>query len=419
MEVKIKNLLFVMLVLMSAVSFSFAEDYKYSKLTETLLNQDPDPVEPGDYVELRFKIEKEGNEELKDIQYELIPEYPFSFDSSDTAVKSLGDWIGTSEDKEYYTLYYKMKVDEDALEGSYELTMYQTSANNPNKKETKFDVRVDEKKSPKLLIGKVETSPNKLIADYDEALVSVEIVNVGDEAAEEVILNLDLPEGFEESFGYSTRVNVGTIDAGASKTADFYIDTNEGLLKGNHQTKLNIQYKEDDENQEDEIKNIVQDFDIAVFGRPEYELTSIEVDPLSPGTKGQIKLTIKNIGSRESDSTSIQVFKDSSQPFDFTDKSDFIGKMDVNSQGQVVFDIDVDEDAEYKEYKLKLQVRSVVDGDVLTEDETISVVVNGEKKSPASENTSLRFAIYAIMLIVGLAFGYRVGLKKGKLKRNK
>ena len=226
MEIKFTKVMLTILILLGffSVAYSATDDkYNYAKLTETLLNQDPDSVEPGNYVELRFKIEKEGNDELTSIQYELVPEYPFSFDGSDSAIKTLNDWIGTSDDKEYYTLYYKLKVDEDALEGTYELKLYQTSANTPNKKEIKFDVRVEEKKSPELIVGKVITTPSKLIADYDEALIKVEIVNVGDETAEQVIVDMVLPQDFEESFGYSTRVNLGSIEAGESKYAEFYV----------------------------------------------------------------------------------------------------------------------------------------------------------------------------------------------------
>jgi len=412
----IKNIvLMFMLFSVMLVSANAVEQFKYSKLSETLLNQDPDPVEPGEYVELRFKVEKQGNEELKDIQYELVPEYPFSFDGSDTPIKKLGDWIGTSDEKEYYSLYYKLKVDKDALEGTYEVKLYQSSAANPNNKEVEFDIRVGESEEANLLIGQVKTNPAKLIADYDEGLIKVEVVNVGDGKAEEAIIELNLPEGFEESFGYSTRVNLGTIEAGSSKTAEFYVDTIEGLTKGNHKATLNIQYKEDEDKVEDEVKTIEQDFDISVFGRPEYKIVDTQIDLLSPGKDGKIRFKINNIGSRESDSTSVQIFKDSSQPFDFPEKSNFIGKMDVNNNGEVVFDVETDADAEAKEYKLKIQIRSIVDGDVLTEDETISVVVDSAPKAKPGESLTMRFGIYGIMILVGLG----IGLKAGKGKNHK
>lgn len=415
----VKKIITTLLLLFLAINTTnAASNNDYSKLTETLLNQDPDPVEPGEYVELRFKVEKSGNDLLSNIQYELIPQYPFYFDGSDEPIKKLGDWIGTSNEDEFYILYYKLKVDENALQGKYELTLKQTSQDISLEREINFDVRVDEKKSPKLIIGQVQTSPSKLIADYDEGLVKVEISNVGDEKAQQVIVNLNVPDGFEESFGYSSRVNIGTIEAGESKFAEFYLDTKEGLAKGNHKTTLNLQYKEDDTNVEnDKIKNIQENFSIQIFGRPEYKVTDLQVSKLTPGKSGEIKFKIQNIGSRESDSTSVQIFKDSSQPFNFEDKSDFIGKIDVNDEGEVTFNIDVDKEAEIKEYKLKLQIRSVVDNDVLTEYETIIVNIQKETENQITQSGYLKSLLYILVLVIGFILG-RVYKKKNKNPKN-
>ena len=47
------------------------------------------------------------------------------------------------------------------------------------------------------------------------------------------------------------------------------------------------------------------------------------------------------------------------------------------------------------------------------------MIVNGEEKATPGENLSFRLAIYVIMLIAGLAIGYRFGLKKSKIKKQK
>lgn len=414
------RLLFLLTVIVGMFGSVFSADvFDTPTLTETLLNQDPDPVEPGEYVELRFKIEKKGNSVLEDIEYELMPEYPFSFDGSDTPVKELNDWVGNSEDDEFYVLYYKLKVDEDALEGVYELSLIQRQSNVNIEREIDFDIRVDEKKSPELMIGNVATSPSKLIADFDEGTLNVELVNVGDESAEQVIVDLELPEGFKESFGYSTRSNIGTVEDGQSKTATFYIDTLESLDKGNHEAKIVIKYKEANEDADKKYKILELPFDIKVFGRPEYELVDVNISKLTAGSTGKISLKVKNIGSRESDSTSIQVFKDSSQPFDFTDKSDFIGKVNVNDVGESVFEVEIDEDAIAKEYRLKLQIRSVVDNDVLVEDETIVLRIDEIVRESPAESALMRFAIYGVFLVIGVFLGMRINSRNAKAKNKK
>jgi len=418
MKTKIKNIfmIFVLLVSMFIIinPANASSSNDYGALSVKLLNQDPDPANPGEYVELRFKVTKSGNDVIENVKFELKPSFPFSFDNSDSPIKEIGNWYGNSDEEEYYTLYYKLRVAEDAIEGDYEIKLIQ-KINSKSDIEKEFTIRVDEKKNPKLNIGYVKTSPAKLIADYDEGLVEVEIVNNGESAAKQVVIQMNLPEEFTESFGYSSKVNLGTIDSGSSKTAKFYIDTKTGLKSGNYQTSLELNYKDDTASNGDRIKKLELPFDIKVFGRPEYKIENYVAKPTTEGKKSSISFNVKNIGSRSSDTTSVQIFKDSSQPFEFVDKSDFIGSLDVDETGQVKFDYKVKSDAVAKECKLKLQIRSVIDGDVIVEDETISVTVN-EKKGLISSNMGTYF-LYLIILIIGGLLGMK--LEKSRFKKNK
>lgn len=415
----IKKIITILMLTLTLATLVNAADNDFAKLTETLLNQDPDPAEPGEYVELRFKVEKSGNNPLEQIKYELIPSYPFSFDSSDTSIKNLNDWVGNSDEDEFYTLYYKLRVDKDAIEDTYELTLRQTSSNSQLTREIDFDIRVGEPKTPELLIGDVQTAPAKLIADYNEASITIEFVNNGEEDAKQVIAELNLPEGFEESFGYSTRKNIGTIMSGETQKVTFFFDTLEELNKGKHNTSISLTYKENTPNSQDETKTIEIPFEIDVFGRPSYKIEVVSIDELNVGDIGkEFKILVKNVGSFESESTSVQVFKDSSQPFSFDDKSDFIGKLNVGEEIESVFVFDVDEEAIAKDYKLKLQIRSVVEGNVLVEDESITLPINTTKKPSPGENKLYRYMFYITFLVLGIFIGMRIGKKKS-LKKSK
>lgn len=405
----LKGFIFLSLILLSFIGTAFAGDeFGYSKLTETLLNQDPDPVEAGEYVELRFKVEKEGNEELTDIQYELVPEYPFSFDQSDIAIKDLNDWTANSDAKEYYILYYKMLVDKNAVADTYELSLFQTSTNPEVRREIKFDVRVEEKKTPNLIIGLIDTNPKKVVADYDEAKFEMEIVNNGDEMAENVIVSLDLPQGFEESFGYSTLANLGTIDAGDSKNAIFYLDTLEGLKQGSYPTQISINYTEDNDDSKQNYLSVLP-VDLKVFGKPEYEIVDVILDEgLSGGDNAEVRIVVKNVGSKKAESTSAQVFKDSSQPFDFDDKTDYIGELDIGESGDAVFTFLIEENAVTKDYKLDIQIRSIVDGEVLVDEKSITIPVQEKQKESF---LNLQYVLGGLVLFVG-AGAYSVGKKQ-------
>lgn len=421
--IRVNFLLFLLFSMVLAFNVNLVNagsnsDYDFGAVSVKLLNQDPDPARAGEYVELRFQVQKTGNQVIENVKFTLNPKFPFSFDSSDSATKELGDLVGNSDDEKYYTLYYKLRVDSDALEGDYDVELIQTSGlDNSAKVKKEYTVRVGDRVAPDLSVGFVRTNPGKLIADFDEALVEVEVVNNGDDIAKQVIAELNLPDGFTESFGYSSRVNLGSIGPGMSKTAKFYVDTKEALKQGSYKTSIDLKYRDDTITSGDKIKKVNLPFEIKVFGRPEYEITDVVVKPVKPGQDGQISFKVKNIGSRDSEITSVQIFKDSSQPFTFDDKSEFIGKLNVGESSEVLYNYKVDSDANEKEYKLKLQIRSVVDNDVLVEDENINIEV-GHKQTISGTQTTTRVILYIAFLLVGIFIGMKIAKKRHNKRRN-
>src|SRR3989338_9175616 len=54
-------------------------------LNVSLINQDPYPAVPGDYVKIVFQITGTENPECESVFFELLSEYPISFDPNTTS----------------------------------------------------------------------------------------------------------------------------------------------------------------------------------------------------------------------------------------------------------------------------------------------------------------------------------------------
>ena len=93
------------------------------KIEVTLVNHEPDPAEPGKYVTVRFKIENDGRENAEDVVLELLPKYPFYLDPGESAVKKIGSVHGKQIGKIGVIVNYRLKVDEQAVEGDIELEL--------------------------------------------------------------------------------------------------------------------------------------------------------------------------------------------------------------------------------------------------------------------------------------------------------
>ncbi|MBN2881310.1 COG1361 S-layer family protein [Candidatus Woesearchaeota archaeon] len=373
-------------------------DTAYIRLT--LLNQDPDPAEPGKYLELRWKVTKFGNDKLEDLKFELQPEYPFSFDKVDTPIKTVGTWMGTSDTDEYYTLYYKIKVADDALEGDYDLDLGYSYGDGLVTTQT-YTVRVGEKIEPELVLGEVKSSPIKLLGDTSENQISIELLNIGDDSAENVYASLDLPDGFKSSYSYSTEKNLGNIIAHSSATSTMYIDIEDYVKEGDYQATLNVKYKKTDD---DFYSNLQIPINLEVKGKPTFKIESVEYskNSIEPGDTVDIKLILKNTGSNDVESVSIKAFKESSQPIEFSEKSDFIGTLNVDETGDGILTLDVDKNAMAKKYLLDIEIRSIYNDEVFIQKEKIPLVIEPKTKAFDSRNilTGILLAVIVILSVL-------------------
>ena len=88
------SLMFVLMMCSAAsASVNTLSDIS-SHLFITLLNQEPDPAEPGKYVDVRFKIENYGIEPASEVEIEILPSFPFTLVQGEDAVRNLGTKIG-------------------------------------------------------------------------------------------------------------------------------------------------------------------------------------------------------------------------------------------------------------------------------------------------------------------------------------
>lgn len=114
-------IIFLMISLM-LVSFSSAGLISGGNMDVTMLSQEPDPVEPGEFVELRWKVENIG-EKIDDVEFKILPEYPFSLLPGDDGTRSVGSLYGRQQGDDAVILYFKLKVDENAVEGNNDLRL--------------------------------------------------------------------------------------------------------------------------------------------------------------------------------------------------------------------------------------------------------------------------------------------------------
>ena len=110
-------ILILLAVSANAATQSTQMPARTSQIEVTLINQEPDPAEPGNYVDARFKLDNNGSEEARNVEIEILPQYPFSLDPGREALRSAGTLQSMQRGDVGVIAKYRLRIDKNAVEG--------------------------------------------------------------------------------------------------------------------------------------------------------------------------------------------------------------------------------------------------------------------------------------------------------------
>jgi len=185
---KTKLVLIIGLVTLLLLTTVSAQEAPWINIT--MMNQDPDPVGPGEYMEIRFMIHNSRpGTEAGNFQVELDPVYPFSLDSNEEAVRNIGTLPALGSGGNIIIVKYKVRVNDDAVEGTNPLKL-KYKHDNTDWIAREFDVNI-QTLDANLAIVSVATDPSK-IKPGEKAVIKIKVKNMADSTMKDVTLKLDL-----------------------------------------------------------------------------------------------------------------------------------------------------------------------------------------------------------------------------------
>jgi len=234
--------LFVLAVLVSAQIPDAAQ------IKVTLISQEPDPANPGDVIDLRFKIENTGSTPSGDMVFEILPEYPFSLYRG-TAQRTVGSLQGRQTDEEGAILLYKIKVDENAVEKEETIDIRYRAADDITDPAwiyvRDFPVRI-RTRDIVVSVEEITTSPEP-IPPGKEASVSFKIRNNADSLVRDLKVKLDM-SGETVPFapvGSTTERQIYQLDAKKEIGIGFSIVAEPDADGGVYKVPLTISYTDE------------------------------------------------------------------------------------------------------------------------------------------------------------------------------
>jgi len=149
---------------------------------------------------------------------ELLPKYPFSLDPGESAVKSIGSVRSRQAGDTGVIEDYRLKVDENALEGDNEIELRYMANNEAWIKLEPFDIEVN---PHDILLSIDSVDAPKMIKPGEENKVNINLKNLALTFIKEIKVTLDLDGLPMATIGSTNRKIIKQIEADSEATVGF------------------------------------------------------------------------------------------------------------------------------------------------------------------------------------------------------
>lgn len=207
-----------MLLLVLSITMAVAETA--CDLDVTLLNQDPYPAVPGDYVKLVFQIEGTDSPYCDDITFNLLSGYPIEFNPGESGLRVFKkvDYLKGYESN--LLIPYKVRINKDALNGANPVEVRIESKNNAPILKT-FDIEIDDVRA--------DFEVRVQNYDYQTHELTIEILNI--ESSDVEALSIEIPKQDDIIIKGASQVIVGDLDSNEYTSAEFEAVPSDGEFK--------------------------------------------------------------------------------------------------------------------------------------------------------------------------------------------
>ncbi|HOW13926.1 MAG TPA: COG1361 S-layer family protein [Methanosarcina sp.] len=389
-------------------------------LSVDLLNQDPDPVNPGDVLEVRISIENTGYDDIENCFVEIKPEYPFKALSGEKLVESIGTLGKRSEDDRRKVLKFKVGVENDINEGSYPLKVYLYSTDKKKKVSLTKELTIDIDSESNAEIEYI--SVEKLIPG-EKTKLTFGIRNAGNSPLKNSMFSWESTNDVILPVGSSNVKHINLIDVGETANVSFEVLTNVNTKPGLYKLDMTLTYDDIEELQtiteagyveNEKRKTIESKAGIYIGGTTDFDIAFMEQSPT-----GAYTFSVSNIGNNGANSVKVSV--PLQENWTVTDGSNSVVLGNLAKGDYTIADFNLEPVTVGEELPIKFEISyTSSDGIRQVEENVISLYASpstlqaGSKMTEESSKSSMLSHKLLFLLLLGAAgfFVYKKHQKK-------
>lgn len=399
-------------------------------LRVSMISQDPDPVSPGDYVELRWMVTNLGSDPLEDVEFKLVQSYPLKFLGTDEGLREVGTIQGHQKGEEGVIVHYKVKVDEDAAEGVNDLVLMYRYRGTEWTRLSEYDLRVQSVDAT-VVIDSVAIQDG-MIPPGQTGTLTIKLKNLADSLMKDINVKIDLTlssiqatTGTEASLLYealpfapttsSNEKRIVALKPGQSTDVVYDLMVYPDATSRVYKLPVMLTYKDelDNEYTKEEVVGIV------VGARPDIYAVIDSTDLIAGKKSGTVSFKFVNRGV--TDVKFLDVILEETDDYKIVSAhEEYIGNVDSDDYDSVDFDLYLNNNEHSKENGMVEFPIKITFKDANNIDYEDNIVLNyrintAEQKGQAQSKSGFIIIVVIIVMIIAWVV-YRRWDKKRKPK---
>ncbi len=301
----------------------------------TLINQEPDPVEPGRYVDVRFKFDNNGSGEARNVMVELLPEYPFSLEPGKSTTRNIGTLQSRQRGDVGVIVKYRLIVDKNAIEGDNEIKIRYKEEGYDWIEPEEFFVEV--RTSDAILSidsVKVDTTTLK---PGKSGTITISVSNKGDSLLSDIKANLGISSVPIVPIGSSNEKSAYQIGSRSSYDFMFDVMTEPEAAAGVYKVPLRITYSDTAGN----TRSTNGTIGLIVGAKPDLSITLDTTEVYENKKPGDIAIKVVNKGVTDIKFANVRLMASKDYRI-LSNDEDYLGNIDSDDYETAEFKIYVE-----------------------------------------------------------------------------
>lgn len=258
-----------------------------SSMRVNMTNQNPNAARPGEPVELTLSVRNTGNKDLKDITVTVKPKYPFSQVSGETLQKKISYLNARQDNNDAGILKFKLMVDANASEGTYDIDLTTTSKESGSSSDTITTTKTIQIEVKGKEYAQIVTINKASIDLGKEEPIEFIVTNTGSSPLKNMVISWKDPKGLILPVYSDNTKYIKYLEPNQSVKVDYSVMADVNASPGLYTLEVNLNF----ENYESKNKNIQTTAGLFVGGATDFDVS------FSESSKGQTSFSVANVGN--------------------------------------------------------------------------------------------------------------------------